>query len=78
MTTLSCQQKDAESILRSLGREGIENILDAELLNTAQDYEVQITANEKNSYILYIDLNYHLYAIQENNAQGKFIYREVE
>lgn len=78
MNALSSGQKDAESVLRSLERQNIRNITEAEALEASEGYKLQVKEESGDTYILHIDKKYHLYAIQENDIQGKYIYREVE
>ena len=75
---LSCEEKKAESILRSLARQNIGNLSSAELTDSESGYKVLIEDEEQKSYILSIDKKYHLYAIQENNGKESYIYREQE
>ncbi|WP_027296440.1 hypothetical protein [Robinsoniella sp. KNHs210] len=75
---LSCQQKDAESILGSLEMQNIGNLTEANALEASEGYKLQVKDELDNTYILHIDKKYHLYAIQEDNTQGKYIYMEVE
>lgn len=75
---LSCEVENAESIIRSLGRQNIGNLLSAELIDSENGYKVLIKDINKKSYILYIGRNYYLDAIQEDNNKGNFIYYEVD
>lgn len=77
-SALSCQQKDAESILESLKMQNIGILTEAEVLEASEGYKLQVKDELDNTYILHVDKKYHLYAIQEDNNQGKYIYMEVE
>lgn len=78
MNALSIEQKVAESVLRSLKRQDIGNLTEAEILEASGGYKLQVKDEDGNTYLLHIDKKYHLYAIQENDTQGKYIYRELE
>lgn len=78
INALSCEDKKAESILRGLGQQNIGNITSAELIDSESEYKVLIEDENEKSYILYIDKKYHLFAIQEDNDEGSYIYRELE
>lgn len=78
INALSCEDEKAESILQSLGQQNIGNLSSAELVDSESGYKVLIEDENEKSYILYIDKKYHLFAIQEDNDEGGFIYRELE
>ena len=78
INALSCEDKKAESILRSLGQQNIGNLSSAELIYSEGGYKVLIEDENEKNYNLYIDKKYHLFAIQEDNDEGSFIYRELE
>lgn len=75
---LGCEQKDAESVLRSLGRQKIGVFSEAEQLEDPDSYVVRIKTEAGQEYVLYIDKKYHLFAIQKDSRQGEYVYMELE
>lgn len=78
VTALNCNQENAESIMRSLNRQSIDNLTAATLIDSEKGYKLKVTDTKEKDYILSIDKKYHLSAIQEDTVDGTYLYREVE
>lgn len=82
MKALSCGREQAESIVRSVNRQGTGRIgsgfRGAVRSEETGGWIVTAEDEQKETYLFYIDRNFHLYAIQMDCTDGEYIYQELE
>ncbi|MBS6395744.1 MAG: hypothetical protein KH452_01150 [Clostridiales bacterium] len=76
--TLACTEEQAEVLMREIRRSRIPEIQSLEQIIEEKGYVLEAEDTEGAVYLLYLDSRYHMYAVQAEDGEGAYLYRELE